>query len=218
MRRFAACGVFVCAVAVSPAFAQSSGATDQLGRGYVEAIAQSAFGNVTSQAYGGELGITVGPVQVFVEGGQVRNVATATLGAAARAVAGVLTQLQPAAVTYSVRQPVAFGAVGVKYPFLLPSSSLTPYVLAGFGGARVTNDVTFQLGGAPADATIGQYVTLGSDLSGHFTKPLLTFGGGVMWPAWERLVVDFQYRYGRVFAEDEGININRAGVGVGVRF
>jgi opacity protein-like surface antigen len=218
MKRFVAYGVFVCAAAASPALAQSSVAADPLGRGYVEGIAQSAFGNVTSQAYGGELGITVGAVQVFVEGGQVRNVATATIGAAAQSVASALTQLQPAAVTYSVKQPVAFGTVGVKYPFVMPSSNVTPYVLAGVGGARVTNDVRFQLGGVAADATIGQYVTLGSDLSGHFTKPLLTFGAGVMWPVWERLVIDLQYRYGRVFADDEGININRAGVGVGVRF
>ena len=39
-----------------------------------------------------------------------------------------------------------------------------------------------------------------------------------MWPAWERLVIDIQYRYGRILAEDVGINVNRAGVAIGVRF
>jgi hypothetical protein len=39
----------------------------------------------------------------------------------------------------------------------------------------------------------------------------------VAWPVWEKLVVDFQYRYGRVFTS-EGLNMNRAGVGIGVRF
>ena len=46
---------------------------------------QSAFGNVTSQSYGGEVGVTVRPkLQVFVEGGMVRDVATAEIGTAAQ--------------------------------------------------------------------------------------------------------------------------------------
>jgi hypothetical protein len=32
------------------------------------------------------------------------------------------------------------------------------------------------------------------------------------------LIIDLQYRYGRVFMSDEGLNISRAGVGIGVRF
>ena len=47
---------------------------------------------------------------------------------------------------------------------------------------------------------------------------MLTLGGGVAWPLWQRVVVDFQYRYGRIFTEDQGTNVNRAGVGLGVRF
>lgn len=71
-------------------------------------------------------------------------------------------------------------------------------------------------GRAPARSR--QYVTLGSDLSGTSTKPMLTLGGGAVWPAWQSLIVDFQYRWGRIFAEDAGITTNRAGVGLGVRF
>ena len=49
--------------------------------GYVEAVAQSAFGNVTSQSYGAEAGVTIFPnLQIFVEAGQTRNVATASRG------------------------------------------------------------------------------------------------------------------------------------------
>jgi opacity protein-like surface antigen len=47
---------------------------------------------------------------------------------------------------------------------------------------------------------------------------MLTVGGGVAWPVWQRVIVDFQYRYGRVFAAGQGINVNRAGAGLGVRF
>jgi opacity protein-like surface antigen len=206
---------FAVAIA-SPAAAQAPLA--QALNGYAEIEAQSAFGNVTSQAYGAELGVTVGQqVQIYAEVGQVRNIATANLSAAAQTIASALTLLQPAAVTFSVRQPVSFfGTVGVRYPIALSGSKVAPYVLGGVGLARMTNDVKFQLGGA--DTSIGQYVTLGSDLSGSVTKPMLTFGGGVMWPAWRRLVLDFQYRFGRIFAEDAGINVNRAGIGVGIGF
>ena len=44
-------------------------------RGYVEAVAQSAFGNVTSQSFGAEIGVTVRPeLQVFGSFGNVRDV------------------------------------------------------------------------------------------------------------------------------------------------
>lgn len=66
---------------------------------------------------------------------------------------------------------------------------------------------------------MGQFgAVLGSDLSGTENKPMLTIGGGVAWLAWQRLVIDFQYRYGRVFTADQGTNVNRAGTGIGVRF
>ena len=94
------------------AYAQSPGPTS--GRGYVEAVAQSALSNVTSQSFGGELGVTVVPnVQVFVEGGLVHDVATADISASAQAVAGYLSQTQ-ANVLYKVKQPVTFGVAGVS--------------------------------------------------------------------------------------------------------
>ena len=61
-------------------------------------------------------------------------------------------------------------------------------------------------------------ITLGSDLSGSFTKPMFVVGGGVGWSVRQQVVVDFQYRYGHIFADDGGINVNRAGIGIGVRF
>ena len=46
-------------------------------RGYVEGVAESAFGNVTSQSFGAEVGVTVRPdLQVFGSFGHVRDVAT----------------------------------------------------------------------------------------------------------------------------------------------
>jgi opacity protein-like surface antigen len=192
-------------------------------RGYVEAVAQSAFGNVTSQSYGVEAGGTVWrsaqqhDVQIYGEFGNIRDVATPEIGAAAQLVAGALSQVQSAAVTYSVKQPVTFFGGGVRYLVTLRQSSVRPYAIGGFGAAQVKNDVAFQLGGADAATALSQFVTIGSDLSGSQSKAMLTLGGGVVWPAWERLVVDFRYRYGRIFT-DTPITVSRVGVGIGLRF
>jgi opacity protein-like surface antigen len=90
--------------------------------------------------------------------------------------------------------------------------------MAGVGVAKVKQDVAFTIGGTDVTSNLQQFGTvLGTDLSGDFTKPMLTLGGGVAYPI-RRLVLDFQYRFGRIFAEDAGINVNRAGIGIGVRF
>src|SRR5229473_3283272 len=143
-------------------------------RGYAEGVAQSAFGNVTSQSYGAEIGVTVASgLQVFVEGGQTRDVATTALSSAAQVIANALGQTQPG-VTYGVKQPVTFGAAGLKYLFQI-DSQLQPYVMAGGGIAKVKQDVTFAVNGSDVTSTLPQLgVVLGSDLSGSATKPMLT--------------------------------------------
>jgi len=188
-------------------------------KGYAEVYAQSAFGNVTSQSFGVEAGVTVAPnVSMFIDAGQVRDTAPSSLGAAAQAIAGVIST-EVNGVSYGVKRPVTSVVGGVRYSFAQTSySNIAPYVLAGIGGARVKNDVTFSVAGTDVTNNLAQYgITLGTDLSGSSTKPIIALGGGVAWTPIARLVVDVQYRYGRAFAYD-GININRAGVGVGVRF
>lgn len=187
-------------------------------KGYVEGVAQSAFGNVTSQSFGLELGFTIAPkIQVFVDAGHVRDTTPSNLGASALEVAGFLSQTQ-SDVTFSGKEPVTFGLAGLR--FLIPSSAkIEPYVMAGGGVAQVKKDVTFSIAGRDVTGSLAQYgVVLGTDLSGSETKAMLTVGGGVVWPAWQRLIVDFQYRYGRVFTSDQGLNVSRAGIGIGVRF
>jgi opacity protein-like surface antigen len=189
------------------------------GAGYVEGIAQSAFGNVTSQSYGAEAGVTIAAgLQVFVEAGRIRDVATSDLGLNAQTIAGALIQSQSNPVNYTVKEPVTFGIAGLKYRIAVPGN-LEPYVTGGFGVARYTKDVRFLVGGTDVTGSLGQYgVVLGSDLSGDFTRPMLSLGGGVAWPVWQRMILDFQYRYARIFADNQGINVSRVGVGVGVRF
>jgi opacity protein-like surface antigen len=218
MRSFLA--LLVGAVALGGvAQAQTGSGSDPTGRGYVEGVAQSAFGNVTSQSFGVEAGVTIlSNVEVFLEGGRVNDVAVAQIGAAAQTIGGYLSQTQ-ANVTYTVKEPVTFGVLGAKY--VVPTGKVRPYVLAGAGIAKVSRNVSFAVGGTDVTSNLAQapyYVQLGSDLSGGFTKPMLVLGGGVLWPAWQRLVVDLHYRYGRIYADEGGINVNRVGVGIGVRF
>lgn len=188
-------------------------------KGYIEAVAQSAFGNVTSQSFGAEIGVTIAPrLQAFLDAGRVHDASPADIGASAQMIAGFLSQTQ-SNVTFRVRQPVTFGLVGVRYELPLPTGRLEPYLIGGGGVARVKRDVSFTVAGTDVTNTLDRFgVTLGTDLSGSETKPMLSVGGGVAWPAWTHLIVDFQYRYGRVFTSDGGVNISRAGIGLGVRF
>jgi opacity protein-like surface antigen len=216
MRSRVALAVGMLALA-SAASAQTPAGASDADHGYVEGVIQSAFGNVTSQSFGAELGFTLMPnIQVFGEVGKVRDAATSSIGSAAQIIAGALSQTQ-ANVAFRVKEPVTFGVAGLK--FVVPTAgTLRPYVLAGGGVASVKQDVAFTVGGTDVTSNLGSLgVTLGTDLSGTFTKPMIVVGAGAMWP-WQRLVVDLQYRFGRIFAEDEGINVNRAGIGVGVRF
>jgi opacity protein-like surface antigen len=216
MRFFLALAAVAMVGGVAHAQTRTPAAVD---KGYVEGVAQSAFGNVTTQSYGAEVGVTVAPnVQVFGEFGRIKTVASTEFTAAASKIAiGLAPPVQPAAVGFTAKQPVTFFGAGAKY--LIPTATpVKPYVLGGFGMAKVENDVVFTLGGTDAGSALAQYVTLGSDLSGTVTKPMLTLGGGVAIPVWQAIVLDLQYRYGRIFTEEQAITTNRAGIGFGVRF
>jgi opacity protein-like surface antigen len=91
--------------------------------------------------------------------------------------------------------------------------------MAGFGVARVDQDATFSVGGTDITGSLGQYyAVLGSDLSGGVTKPMFSLGAGLTYPVWQSVVLDFQFRYGHVFASGESINVSRVGVGLGLKF
>jgi hypothetical protein len=219
--------VFVCVAAATLAFggvarAQTSAATagEASEKGYAEIVLQSAFGNVTSQNYGAEFGVTiVEHLQVFAEVGQTRDVATPTLGTNAQRMAVYLSTVDPNA-SFSVKEPVIFGALGLRYLLPVPGK-VQPYLLGGFGIAKVTQNVKFFSGGTDVTANLQQspyFTVLGTDLTGDFTKPMFVVGGGVSVPVWQRLVLDFQGRFGRILADDEAITVGRAGVGLGIRF
>jgi opacity protein-like surface antigen len=185
--------------------------------GYVEVVAESAFGNVTSQSFGADVGFTVTPaLQVFGAFGNIRDVSTTEIGASATTIAAALTQLQPGAVSYSVKEPVTFFVGGVRYRFTT-ASKLKPYVSGGLGIASVKKDVKFLIGGADASSTLSQYVTLGTDIAGDESKLMFTLGGGVVYPVWNQVIVDAHYQFGRI-STDTAITVSRAGIGLGIRF
>lgn len=215
-----AMAVVVCGLAMrGVAQAQPGGFVHDESSGYIEAVAQSSFGNVTSQSFGVEGGANLTPgVQVYAEIGQIRDSSPSSLGASAQLIAGFLSQTQ-SNVGYSVKQPVTFGIGGLRYVFATTSTKVEPYAMAGFGIARVKKDVTFTAGGTDVTNNLQQFgVVLGSDLTGSETKPMLSLGIGATWLAYHQFIVDFQYRFGRVFTSGDGLNVNRAGVGLGVRF
>ena len=211
----------VAALLASVAFSRQAHAQTpppEASRFYVEAVAQSAVSHVVSQSYGAEAGVRLfRSVQLFVDVGRVRDAATAQFGSSALLIAGFLSRNQ-SNVTFQAKQPIAFGVGGLRYPWTA-YGPVEPYVLAGAGVARVKKDLTFALSGTEVSGNLERYgVVLGSDLSGTETDAMFTLGGGVTWAAWRQMVIDFQYRYGHVFAADESISVNRAGLGLGVRF
>jgi opacity protein-like surface antigen len=187
--------------------------------GFVEAVAQSAFGNVTSQSFGIEGGVTVAPkIAVFAEVGMVRDTAPDTIGPSAQIIAGYLTQVQSAAVAFTVKQPASFGVVGVRYTIPY-SEKLHPYIAVGGGLARIKRDVAFTVGGSDITDKLDTYgVVLGSDLAGTESKPMITAGGGVVWNLSSMWLVDAGYRFGRIMTDTKGTNVSRAGLGIGFRF
>ena len=194
------------------AHAQSTGDSS---KGYVEVVAQSAFGNVTSQSFGLEGGVAMTQsLAIFAEVGMARDSAPKAIGLAAQVVASALG----AGFSYSVRQPIGFGIVGIHYSFPF-REKLHPYVMAGGGLARVKRDVTFSVGGTDVTGKLDTYgVVLGTDLSGTESKPMLSVGGGVVWNATGSLIFDAGYRFGRIMTDTTGTNLSRVGAGIGFRF
>lgn len=213
MRSFAILVVGTLALS-GAAYAQAPAAAPS--KGYIEAVAQSAFGNVTSQSYGAEAGVTVTPsLQVFGEFGKVINAAPSSLGSDAQKIAGGVGGSFAVA---SAKEPITFGVFGVRYR--IPSSGkVQPYVALGGGAAQVKKEVQFSNAGTDVTANVAQFgVILGTDLSGSETKAMLSVGAGIVWPVWQHVILDLGYRYGRVFTSDAGTNVSRAGAGIGIRF
>ena len=211
------CVILTLGVLALGGVADAQSTAPDAGPTYVEGVAHSAFGNVTSQSYGLEAGRLVRPrLTVFGEFGQVADVSTSGLGDAAGVIARALAQIQ-SGVSYSVAEPVNFFAGGVKYT-LSSAGKLQPYALGGFGLASAKKDVVYNVDNSDVTSRLDGYgVVLGSDLSGSASHVMFVVGAGATLPIRGRLFADLQFRLNRIFA-DEAISIGRAGLGLGIRF
>ena len=157
--------VLVCTMGIA-GIASAQGAD----MGYIEGVAQSAFGNVTSQSFGGELGVTVrSGLQVYVDAGYVRDTTPSSLAASAQVIANDISA-KAGGGAYQVKQPVTFGVAGIRYLLPVDQSRFAPYVMVGGGAARVEKNVSFTV----ASGQVSDYVTVGSDLAGTETKGMIS--------------------------------------------
>jgi opacity protein-like surface antigen len=219
MRRWLTVAAMGAVVVFSGSVAQGQtapGSTDGP-RSFAGIVAESAFGNVTSQSFGLEGGYAVTPrIVIFAEGGRVMDAAPSSVGAGAQLIANFLNQTHTS-VAYTVKEPITFFAAGVK--LMVPTSTrFTPYVLAGVGAAQVAPDAEFTISGVNVTSSLSQFgVVLGSDLNGTTTKAMIEAGAGVVWDITDRFYFDAEFRYNRVFT-DTAIPFGRAGAGIGIRF
>ena len=184
-------------------------------KGYVEGVAQSAFGNVTSQSFGVEGGVALNPhITIFAEVGMIRDSADKSIGPSAQIIANAIGT----GATYSVRQPVGFGQLGARYN-LDAHGKFQPYLAVEGGLAQVKRDVKFTLAGTDVTDKLSTYgVALGTDLGGTTTKPMFGGGVGVVYNLTSALVFDANYRFNIITTANKSTNVNRVGAGIGIRF
>ena len=181
-----------------------------------------SVGNSSSGTYGLEVDYAVTHAfTVFIEGGQIGNVAPGFIvdraGVVGQALGG----------SADVKDKATLGGLGVKYMLKPLTAIYQPYVGFGVGVAKVEKNTTFTVGGATLTESqlLSQYgVQLGADLAGSTTKTNIEVLAGITRAIGERIGVDLSYRYNRllpktdVIADDQGINTQRIQIGVFVRF
>ena len=216
--RYSAAIFVTVASAAGTAGAQTAGATVP-DRGYAAFTAGATFGRQSDASIGGEVGYRlIDALQVFLEGGRMRNVATSDVNTRAQKIATAI------GASASTLQKATYYDAGLKWR--LPAyGRWRPYTLLGVGAASVKTEPRFSVAGSDVTGRLDQLgVQLGSDLSGTLTKVFLTVGAGTNVTVGKRFLADLSYRYGRIFPKtsdienDRGINTQRVQAGVGFKF
>ena len=195
---------------------------------YGEFAGGATLGYKSASSVGGELGIGVldhlwligDRLEIFLEGGRMRNVGTSALDARAAIIANFIGG------SASAVQKVNFGDIGVKYRGPVFARSFHPYVGIGVGVAKVETLVNFVVNGTDVTSRLSPDfgVELGNDLTDSFNKTFVTVPVGVQGNFLRRYFVDVSYRLGRILARpadidrDVAITTHRVQVGAGVRF
>jgi opacity protein-like surface antigen len=217
------------ALSTAPAFAQERGLPE---RGYITGLGgfSAALGNSTGNTLL-EGGVRVVPhVIVFGTLGHYSNL-KGDLQPLIDTATASLSENQGLDLTGSASVPATYGLGGVRVE--IPAGRrFAPYVLGGFGTARVDPSAQFIYGGG--DMPDGSLPTVGSDVTSSitsanlFTNPaptnqrMMTFGGGVQIPVATHWAVDAGYRYGRIASSTtlntSAVNTNGMAFGFGYRF
>jgi opacity protein-like surface antigen len=212
---------FGCVIGTAGAQTASAGSNDR--SHYLEVTVGPTVGHTASVSFGGEFGwFLTNSIGIFVEGGRMLDAGSADFQNKATLIADYIGGSADA------KRPITYGDAGIVYRLRKASPRFHPYALVGVGAARVTNDVTFSVGGTDVTGSLlDEYgVQLGSDLAGSYTKVFVTAGAGTHITLTGRWLVDISYRYGYVpRAKDadgqvvvKTINTNRLQFGFGVTF
>lgn len=205
--------IFVAGAATTQAQTPASAADKKM---YAAVATGITTGHAAGAIVGADVGVRLNEAwDVFIEGGRMVNTVSADTEAAAQVVAKFIGT----STTFTAKQPVNFGTVGLRYKFPV-SGRIQPYLGAGVGVAKVTRNVNFAINGNDiTPQLLDPYgVALGTDLSGSENKALVTIGAGVQVPIAGPWFAGLSYRFARIFLTDSSLSTSRAQFGVGVRF
>jgi opacity protein-like surface antigen len=206
--------VLIVVCAAGTVSAQSAGSTSPWS---AEVNTAATLGHRSSWSVGAEGDYRiVGDIDAFVEIGHIGSVGTNDLDTRARRIASAFGG------TSNASYHLTYFDAGVRY-HILPLPVVHPYVLLGFGVARVKAETTIAVNGVVIGSDM---ITFGSDLNGVENRPYLVVGGGATWDFLTRYFIDATYRYGRVSSrtdasagvDEAGVSTQRVQIGFGVKF
>jgi opacity protein-like surface antigen len=235
--------IVVTALMATPAFAQGEHGTAGSApaeRGYV--LGTGAFDSSTASLAGSAASLKSGSgaaqagvrvarhVLLFGEVGRFKDLEPAGVQASVNNVVTSLSTNQGLDVTGTSRMPATYGLGGVRIQGSM-RHRVTPYALAGFGGARLkpSAQFTYTDGTLPnADPTlpgpaVGSNVTSQLIAAGSFVQPaptsafMVALGGGAQVNVARHLIADVGYRYSRI-AADTPLHAQGVTFGFGVKF
>lgn len=185
---------------------------------YAGLVTGAAAVKKTGAAAGAEAGVRAWHnLDVSLEAGWFQNGVTSRPLDAAATLATFLQSTQAKSASSTVKVPIAYGTLNGRWVFE-SARMFRPYGLLGVGGARVSRNPTFTLGGSDITGALNQYgVALGADLTGHSSHAAVTVGVGVLIP-YRRWYGDVGYRMTSVMTTGQSTNVNRLNIGFGARF
>lgn len=213
MARFARFAMmFVAALTVGASVAQAQIMPPPAEHRYtIQFDVAATLGHKSASSFGAEFDDPlVEPWELFVEVGRMGNVTSGDIDARARTLADAL-QISVNPITTAI-----YLDGGLKYR-LSPIGRWRPYAALGLGVASINTSTSLS-------GNTDVAVSLGTDLDGRVTKPLIVLGFGAQRPFGRRYLVDGSYRYGRMFArpgaieDDRGANTQRLQIGIGMTF